>query len=93
MPRHATLVFLSLLTLPVFAQSPHKPNVELYLYRRCYTTDEKVSVRLSGYNVKSVQFTAHRLDLSSAVRTSLDLENFGKWLKELNVGSLRAVQS
>lgn len=78
---------------PIFAQSPHKPNVELYLYRRCYTTDEKVSVRLSGYNVKSMQFTAHRLDLSSVVRTSKDLENFGKRLKELNVSGLRAVKS
>ena len=62
-----------------------KPNVDIYVYRRCYTPGEKVQMRLSGFNVPAVQFAAYRLDLGAVVETSKTLENFGKTLKALNL--------
>jgi uncharacterized protein YfaS (alpha-2-macroglobulin family) len=62
-----------------------KPNLDLYVYRRCYAPGEKVQMRLSGFNVPSVQLAAYRLDLGSVVRTSRAMEKLGKSLTALNL--------
>src|SRR5438128_352671 len=62
-----------------------KPNLDLYVYRRCFTPGEKVQMRLSGFNVPAVQFAAYRLDLGTVVRTSKTWEKFGKTLAALDL--------
>ncbi|MDQ2686232.1 MAG: MG2 domain-containing protein [Armatimonadota bacterium] len=69
-------------------QDAHKPNLDLSLYRRSYTPDEKATLRLSGYNVKSVQFTVFRLNLPTLIPTSKALEKFGKPIAAVNVAKL-----
>ena len=85
------LLFLS--ALPMFAAPKRpavvaKPNLDVYVYRRSYAPGEKVQVRLSAYNLAAVQFTAYRMNLPAAVKTSAGLTDFGKTLKTLPVGSL-----
>ncbi len=85
------LLFLS--ALPMFAAPARpkvvtKPNLDLYFYRRSYTPGEKVQVRLSSYNLASVQMTAYRMDLPAVVKTSAGLTDFGKTLKTVNLTSL-----
>src|SRR5436190_23791756 len=58
-----------------------KPNLAIYVYRRCCTPGEKVQMRLSGFNVHAIQFAAYRLDLRTVVGTSRTLEKFGKVLE------------
>src|SRR5260370_6436186 len=62
-----------------------RPNLDLYVYRRCCTPGEKVQMRLSGFNVHAVQFAAYRMDLGAVVRTSKTLEKFGKTLAALDL--------
>src|SRR6185437_15381016 len=62
-----------------------KPNLALYVYRRCYTPGEKVQMRLSGFNVRDLQLAAYRLDMGSVVGSSKTLEKFGKTLAGLNL--------
>jgi uncharacterized protein YfaS (alpha-2-macroglobulin family) len=57
-----------------------KPNLAIYVYRRCFTPGEKVEMRLSGFNVRAVQFAAYRLDLGAVVGTSKTLEKFDRLL-------------
>ncbi len=88
------LALLFLLTAPSLAaplrppRAIHKPNVDVYVYRRSYTPTEKVQVRLSAYNVSAVQFTAYKMDLPRAVKNSTGLTNFGKTLKALPLAGL-----
>src|SRR5947207_3393640 len=57
-----------------------KPNLSLYVYRRCCTPGEKVQMRLSGFNVHDIQLAAYRLDLRAVVGTSKTLEKLDKVL-------------
>lgn len=95
-----TIVFLLLLigNVPLIgrAQShpdPHKPALDLFVYRRSHTANETVKVRLSAYNQKTVQFTAFRLNLPALIPTSRALEDFGKRIAAVDVSRLRAVKS
>src|SRR5690348_2147607 len=55
----------------------HKPNIDIYLYRRSYTPEEKISLRLSGYNTSRVDFAVYRIDLAPLIRTSKTLRDMG----------------
>lgn len=91
------LLALFVLLSPALARSIHaassnpakrkamRPNLDLYVYRRCYTPGEKVQMRLSGFNVPAVQFAAYRVDLGTVVKTSKILEKFGKTLAALDL--------
>lgn len=70
------------------AKAAKKPNLDLSLYRRSYTPDERASLRLSGYNVHSVQFTVFRLNLPSLIPNSKALEHFGKPIAAVDVAKL-----
>ncbi len=88
------LALLFLLTVPSLAaplrppRAIHKPNVDIYVYRRSYTPAEKVQVRLSTYNVNAVQFTVYKMDLPRAVKNSTGLTNFGRTLKSLPLAGM-----
>ena len=69
-------------------KAAHAPKVELSVYRRSYTTDEKVSVRMSSYNVKRLAFTVYRVDLSQLVPNPSVLGHFEKVIAALPLGKL-----
>ncbi|HZT41990.1 MAG TPA: MG2 domain-containing protein [Chthonomonadaceae bacterium] len=89
---------LLLFAVPAAAQTPayrkaHRPNIDLYVYRRSYLPDEKVSLRLSVYNTQQVTFTAYQLGLPALTPTSRALENFGKRIKAVDVSRLPSVRT
>ncbi len=63
-----------------------KPNLDLYVYRRCFSPGEAVQVNLSTFNAPVVQFAAYPLDLGAAVTSSTAMKDFGKTLKILPLG-------
>jgi uncharacterized protein YfaS (alpha-2-macroglobulin family) len=69
------------------------PNIDISSYRRCYATSEKIAINLQGFNVKSVSFTAYRLDLGRLVQNSAGMDDFGKTEKKINTRSLSAAAS
>lgn len=85
-------VLLLLTALPGFAQAGNpnkraamKPNLDLYVYRRCYMPQEQIQINFSGFNVAAAQFAAYRFNLNSVVKTSRSLVNFGAAIKSLDL--------
>ncbi len=74
-------------------RAAHRPNLELYVYRRCYAPDEGVSLRLSGFNVKSVQLAAYRIALPALIRNSVEVGAMGKRIAGLDLRSERPLRS
>jgi uncharacterized protein YfaS (alpha-2-macroglobulin family) len=70
-----------------------KPNLDVHMYRRCYTPDEEVALNLTTYNLHTVTFSLYRLDLPSLIPTSKALEDFGKRIRGVDVGRLRTVRT
>ena len=70
-----------------------RPSLEMSAYRRVFTTDEPVSIRLSSYNEKAVGLTVYHLNLTPLIPTSKALEDFGKRLKGVNAARLSRAQS
>lgn len=62
-----------------------RPALDISLYRRSFTPDEKPSLRLSAFNVRAVKFALYRLSLPSLVPTSRALEDFAKPLARLSL--------
>src|SRR5438105_2114463 len=90
-----TIVFtllLSLFTLPSRAAAPHRPAMDIFVYRRSHTADERVKLRLSAFNQTKIEFTAYRLSLPRLVATSRSLETLPKTLKTLDLQGLPQVR-
>ena len=75
------------------AKAVHTPKVELSVYRRSYTTDENVVVRLSAYNVHRVAFSLYRVDLATLVPNSTVLQDFGKSIATVPIDAMRPAKS
>jgi len=75
------------------AASVHRPNLDLSIYRRMYTTDEAVSLRLSSFNLHAVQFSVYRFDIDSVVPTSKATDDLGKPLALVDLGRTPRVRS
>jgi alpha-2-macroglobulin len=88
-------VLLALFVAPAAAQrtaAPHRPALDLFVYRRSHTTDETVKLRLSAFNQTRVEFSVFRLSLPRIVQSSRSLETIAKTLKAVNVASLPQVR-
>ena len=70
-----------------------KPNFDLFVYRRAYTPDESVTLRLSTYNEKSISFDAYSIDLRSLTPTSKSLEHMKAIIGAVNLAQLHRVGS
>ncbi len=73
--------------------SPHaarraalRPNLDVSLYRRSFTPDEKPALRLSGYNVKLVTLAVYPVNLPLLIPTSKALEALGKQIAKVDLG-------
>ena len=62
-----------------------KPNLDLYVYRRCFAPNETVQINLSAFNAPVVQFAAYPLNLGTVVTSSTVMRDFGKMLKTINL--------
>jgi uncharacterized protein YfaS (alpha-2-macroglobulin family) len=62
-----------------------KPNLDLYVYRRCYTPSEKIQLNLSGFNVTGVRFAAYNFDLGAVVQSSRTMVDFGKIVRSIDL--------
>ncbi len=67
-----------------------KPNFDLFVYRRAYTTGERVSLRLSTYNEKAVDLAAFPVDLRALTPTSKSLEHMKARIAAVNLSGLHA---
>ena len=74
-------------------RAAHRPNLDVYLYRRCYTPDETIPIRLSAYNLTQAGFAVHRIDLDSLAHTSRDLDDLAKRIQALDAGRLKQVKT
>jgi hypothetical protein len=82
--------------LPAFSQAhaaTNKPNFDLFVYRRCYTPDESLSLRLSVYNEKKVDFAAYPIDLRTLTPTSKALEQMKARIGAVNLAALHPAKS
>ena len=70
-----------------------KPNLELSTYRRTFTTDEPVSVRLSAYNETGVSISAYRFALGDVVPTSKVLGELGPRIAKIDLDRLPRVRT
>ena len=68
--------------------APHAAGLQIYTYRRSYTLDEPVEVRVSSRNVQSVKITARRLDLGALLPYLDDRNDIGAAVHAAAVGSL-----
>jgi len=69
-----------------------KPALDLFVYRRSQTPDEKIKLRLSAFNQFAIDFTAYRLDLRRLVTSSRSLKDLPKSLKSLPLTGLGVVR-
>src|SRR5258708_20392388 len=69
------------------------PNHDLFVYRRSYTPEEPLSLRLSTYNEKSVRFAAYRIDLKSLAPNPKAIEDVAKRIKALDLSGRRRVKA
>lgn len=70
-----------------------RPNVDLSLYRRSFTPDEPVLLRVSGFNVKQVRFAVYPLSLPTLVPNSKALGALGKPIAALNLARQAPVKA
>ncbi len=95
--RSVLLLCLALcLHLPAITRAraaTNKPNFDLFVYRRCYTPNEPLSLRLSAYNEKSVDFSAFPIDLRSLTPTSKALEQMKARIAAVNLAGLHVAKS
>ncbi|MCX6359439.1 MAG: MG2 domain-containing protein [Armatimonadetes bacterium] len=83
-------VSVSLLAGPVqrSGAAPHAPGLQIYTYRRSYTLDEPVEVRISSRNVQSVKLTARRLDLGALLPYLDEHNDLGSLVHAAAAGSM-----
>ncbi len=80
----------ALLACPVqrSGAAPHAPGLQVYTYRRSYTLDEPVELRISSRNIQSVKLTARRLDLGALLPYLGDHNDIGGLVRAASAGSL-----
>ena len=71
----------------------NKPNLDIGLYRRCYTTEESPPVRLSALNTPYARMEIRRLDLTPLTPDSKAMAGLAKRIHNLDVQSLALVRS
>lgn len=70
-----------------------KPNLDISTYRRSFTTDEPIVVRLSAYNESGVSISVYRLDLEALVPSSDALGNLGPRIAALDLERMTRVRT
>ena len=55
-----------------------RPNLDLSMYRRSFTTDEQVTLSLSAFNEKAVAFSAYRIDLPAVSKNGATMGDMTK---------------
>ncbi|HEY3331691.1 MAG TPA: MG2 domain-containing protein [Capsulimonadaceae bacterium] len=69
------------------------PAIDLSAYRRCWTPDERVNLRISCLNVTSVRFTVSRVDLDALTPTSKIAGQFDKAIAKVDLSRLHPAAS
>ena len=70
-----------------------KPNLDISTYRRSYTTDEPVTLRLSAYNETGVSVSVYRFDPVKLVRSSEVLGKLGPVIAKVDLERLARVRT
>jgi len=94
--RISILFFLLVLILPIgAAPTTHarKPNLDISTYRRSYTSDEPVTLRLSAYNESGVSVSVYRFDLGKLVPNSDALGKLGPAIAKVSLDRLPHVKT
>lgn len=74
-------------------QMPARPNLDLNLYRRAWTPDERIGLSLSAYNEHQITFTCYRISLQAVAPTPRTLNEMRKRLDALDLRGLPAART
>jgi hypothetical protein len=67
-----------------------RPNIDVYVYRRCYAPTEKIELNVSVFNVKSVSLAAYPFDLSGEVSSPEDMGDFKPTINRVDTSGRKA---